>query len=399
MKLTIKQNSNYTNYGLYIFIFFFLSFLPQLMPILSNISFLYKLLIEISFILLFLYKNNFLINKKALYICIILSLFDFVSMIYTLQTNVTFTGISNYVVFIITILLFLGILPNYKYQDKDLYNFLKYFLIFMFISVIYNIVVNFKYLSSFMSLSSSYDVYFCSFFDNKNTYGIFLFYGIVAAIYFEKYDKKVAYIMQGLLFITNIFTLCRTSLLVSIIFLVIESIYNKNYRKLLIIIFVILILVRKLLIDSHFYEQVIKLIIRPNSDMGARVNIWNSILQDFDIFSLIFGKSDFVTSEYFLAHNYLNVYTHNSYITYILYGGIIRLLFIFGLMIKLISSNFNKKRNTDYKFIICLFFCYFIYSFGENISLLQGTTISFINNVFIILIPIMIRKSNEFTHF
>lgn len=169
MKLTIKQNSNYTNYGLYIFIFFFLSFLPQLMPILSNISFLYKLLIEISFILLFLYKNNFLINRKALYICIILSLFDFVSMIYTLQTNVTFTGISNYVVFIITILLFLGILPNYKYQDKDLYNFLKYFLIFMFISVIYNIVVNFKYLSSFMSLSSSYDVYFCSFFMNKNT--------------------------------------------------------------------------------------------------------------------------------------------------------------------------------------------------------------------------------------
>lgn len=289
-------------------------------------------------------------------------------------------------------------LSNKKSNEFDATKFFNYFLIFVMLACIYNIIKNFSLLFSLSNISNKY-INISSFFTQRNAFGQLLFLGTIANVFLLIKTKNKKYIITLLIILLNLlFSFSRTAIFSTIIFLFIvyyKKYMNLKYKKNIIILFFVIIAAFLLLLifknDSlkNFLEYYV---LRKEDGLTGRSTIWEACIKKLSGFRIFYGyglgSSNKIMSYYNLSNS------HNTIIEILLSGGLALLSFyviIYGIVLNAIK----KIKNSDVRIVLIAFYISFIvYSLFEKIMIFGTGYASVIFTLFFIAIPLL-YKNNE----
>ncbi len=358
----------------------------------SSVNTLLKLILLLVFFVCTLVASRFKISKSilphsAFFLFLLSQFFCFLDI-----RNIN--AISSLGQIVISFL-FLLVIPTIRQSEKSIIKGLIVFLIFNYFSIVYNLIIHFDFFISFQFLSSvNYRIY--SFFDNKNTFGMVLFIGLVLLFYLKYLSFfKGKYIFRLLLFVQLFaiaFSMCRTSLLCSVLFIFGYLIINyKRYFSLTLFIMVLGMVsffvpfFRNMVFDillrvdvgtyrDVIYEGAIKLI-ASSPVYGYGVDNWADLL-------LISGG---------------NTYSHNGFLTILLDGGIINSLsYLLVIVFSFRSAWKIRFKNAMLsKTILLYLLCFLIYSYFESVVLCSSSAVNSYFTFAGVVVPILIFNKSE----
>lgn len=282
-------------------------------------------------------------------------------------------------------------------QIENIEKFYRIIVYFMFAASLYNMIVHFNSLIHLTSLAVYNSENICSFFDNKNTFGVFLLFGVLAATILKILTNEVKWILfAGIFLVNELMSMCRTAIILSLLLIFISFFVNKEQRVKSIFLAIGIILA--ILLILHNNDSVSNYIFNNLFGNSNSVDVRNSYVENMLPLAkgahLLFGYGESNAS--LLAGQYTgNQYYHNTYLKELISGGIVRL----GIQISgIILSFFYGIKCRGYNKTIgnlCLLstMVYLIYSNVESVSLFDSPVVGMMAVIFIISIPIMLYNS------
>lgn len=378
----------------YLGCFVVLAMLPQVIGFNgSTIDTLFKFLLIGA--LIFLMINREHITMVSKYFCFFL----IVSFIRTLGTIIwneegIFSETQSWIIEVLLLyVLYECILYIKNIQTKEIILFYKIFVCFMIIAAVYNIIVHFNSLLHITSLSVYNTEDICSFFDNKNTYGVFLLFGTLAAVILKIVLRQQRWAGIAVLFIVNeLMAMCRTALVLSAVLVLASFIVDRKTRFrgiILLILFIgaITVLAKQNTSVNYFLTNTL---FGNSNSLDARNDYITNMLPLARGGSFWFGYGNSNATQ--LAVKYTgNAYYHNTYLKCLISGGIIKLVLQISAI--MLSIRYGLKNRFYNKTIgnLCLLstFIYIIYAFVESVVLFDTPVIAIMTVMFIISIPIL----------
>lgn len=359
-------------------------------------------IIGFSIFLFFSIYHSKSISKFGIFISFFYLLISIITLIFHRDHLVDDTksfGLNINIIAVMLNISFIYFNIDNKMNENDLIIINRLILIIGVLSSIYNLLLGGFSISKMINANNIYTVATCSFFDNKNTFGVFSFFSIIAGIYLLFKDKYKVLII--LLLFLQVFTLIisfsRSSLLIFVIFISILLILLIANRKKLSYIELTVVKVSGLLfllllitvgcmfiLNDNFHEFVDRTIIRSDFGDAGRSNIWEQGLTLIDLGSvdLLFGIgwSD--------LNSYGNSYLHNIYIELFVVGGIFKLLIYLYLFIYAFVNLRKKKKYglISYIGISCLF-SYIIFGMFESQIIFELGITPFLFMLYIFIMP------------
>lgn len=345
---------------------------------------------------IFIYSTNNKMKFSARYLWVLL-VYATVELLVVLaglldEGYVTF-NLKDQVVPLIYISVFLVILGNYKLSIESLKTINLYYIIFLVLACLYNLYLNIDSLTSFLSIDSSYDATFSSFFENRNTFGFFTAFGLMLTfinLSIEKNKKwRNMYMLSVVLFFASLFlTLSRAPFLMLTVFMAFYSFGALGFLNRL--KYSILIgLACLLFVQVIGYDFISDNLLRPEAGSSGRDVIFNFGYDFFLQNNVIFGSGydrPFAALEATLQHSTF----HNTYITLLVTGGICKLvvyilslLLSYAIILKL--KRFDKKLGFAFMGIL---FATTLYGFFESNFIFQASAGNFLTTLYVIFIPL-----------
>ena len=226
----------------YMFLYCLFAILPTIiLGIFADVK-EYKTIIwiwDVLIILIFFAFNAFRVKKISKSSLIMGSLFLFIiALQYITYSHSLQTGLVQELYTVLPIVYFIHftaifiLLTNVKVEKFDAIYFFKYFLYFVIISCIYNILKNYQYIFNINNITSKY-INISSFFSQRNAFGQLLFLGTICNMYILEVDKKKKWYVSAIFILMNlIFSFSRTAIFSTCIFLIIHFILkNANVFK------------------------------------------------------------------------------------------------------------------------------------------------------------------------
>lgn len=377
------------------FVYYIAIFIPQILPIPAAFNSPYKALVLLTFLGYFLINYvNSNISFEALLLALTIMLLQIISFCYSIEFlsyNKYLNENINILILPIYTFIFYGILDNTAVGKDDICKFFKWFIIFIIIACIYNIVKDTKYILNFLYIEDAYEYNLASFFDNRNTFATYLVFAIIGCIYVHTVEHKKYIYFLLLLFLANLFfTLSRTSIISFSAFLFVYfwiSSQKKMAVRIVVINILFCILAIVLSMDSvnNFLYNVL---FRVESGTTGRSRIWLLGLDFYKSNNIIFGTG------YGAGSSYLDIITkrqsfHNAYINILVTGGIVLLVFYLLLIIYTMRINLRilKKDHTMGAFFIGIMVFYLTSAIAEGYVLLTSSGLSFLISIFVLVLP------------
>jgi len=241
-----------------------------------------------------------------------------------------------------------------------------------------------------------------SFFDHKNTYGIYSFFSVISGIYLLLRDKHKFFCLglTVLQLFSLIISLCRSALLISFVFLLLFSfislgkkeLFSNSERKvfkigLFLVIFVGVALLSAYLSISSFKNFVDKAIIRQDFGDAGRSGIWESGVELLDVDNIADLFLGIGWAELYAGGN---SYLHNVYLELFVVGGVVKLVFYFFILlfgIKINLKNKPRKGSIINIFGFTMVISYIVFAFFESQIILELGITPFMFILFIYIIP------------
>lgn len=269
-----------------------------------------------------------------------------------------------------------------------------------------------------------------SIFTNKNTFGLILFAGTIASSISIKIDNSnkarniLMILVQILLFGTTVISLCKTAILLLVIYYFCSLIYKlitteRLTKKLKIISFAVigalgLVAVIFVFVPSFaamfgskisaIQQKIYFLFVNYGAEtIGSRTEAWAAVFQTINGESIFFGLGDKIYEEYYVAStNAVKFWgilpyhsTHNSLLNIYLQGGLIRLLSYVALIVylyRVVIKTMKKDSKTSFYLLLGLVI-FTMYSMVEAILFGFHDTIAIIINILCITIPLSFYQS------
>ena len=266
---------------------------------------------------------------------------------------------------------------NLKCDEKAIYWFMRILLVLGLISCIFNIFLyGTDILNQLNSVKIEGNTYIAkSFFAQKNQFALFLYTAVIADIFLlikdNKWYIKILLLVILVFFIFNlVFTQSRTGLIIVTAFLGLMLIFNDRVRlKIKIPALVILAIFGAVFLQyilkyhSDFIEE--KLIRKESiKTFSSRTSIWQT---GWDLLNQseenkIFGIGRFQGTTVIEKKFPPITQFHNSYMEYLISGGIIELIYVISIylfiIIKMFISNLDKRYKIMYTIMYLTFFVY-----------------------------------------
>ncbi|WP_379970600.1 O-antigen ligase family protein [Ectobacillus sp. sgz5001026] len=389
-----KEEQNKGNLLIIFFAYYIAIFIPQILHIPTSINTLYKGAILLIFLGYFLIRYmRFKISLKPIMLALILFLIQIISFCYSLkfiEYNKYINDNINIIILPLYIIIFYSILHDKGVNKHDLCKFIKYFIVFMIIACVVNIIMNIHNITNFFSITTGYEYNMASFFDNRNTFGIYLSYAIIGGVYVRGFEqKKYIDFVLVLLLMNLLLTLSRTAIISTCVFLLsYYLIISKNIiSKLVIIITLSCIVYIGLSIDSvsNFLYNVL---FRVESGTAGRDEVWLSALNFYTENNIFFGTGYGVGSTY-MDNMTLHKSFHNGYISTLVTGGIALSIFYLLLIVYTVRINLKilKVDHVMGAYFIGIMICYLISALTEENVLLTSSGLSFLISIFVLILP------------
>lgn len=378
--------------------FLIIALLPQIIGINgSMIDSLYKVgAIGILFLLMIRSHNSQIVSRYY-------AIYMFVSIAAILGTlTVNNTNIQNEIMSLIISLLLLYILYECvigatRIEKEDIVVFYKLIVYFMLVASIYNMTIHFNSVLHFTSLSVYSSEGICSFFDNKNTYGVFLIFGTLAATILKMLLKQKRWSFFSIVFAFNeLLALCRTAIILSVFligisFLVEEGKRKKNIVLLLVIVGLASIFIQK---SKTINSYVFGTILGSTKSIESRNNYINQMLFLITGWHSIVGYGS--TNATQLAAQYTgNQYYHNTYLKIMISGGALKMFLQISVIALSLKYGIRCLRYNKMIGSLCIMsiVVYMIYASVESVILLDSPVVAIMATMFILSMPILFYNS------
>lgn len=379
-------------------IFIVLAMLPQIIGFNgSMVDSIYKLLLLAWLFIMTLASKNI---GKVSYFTLIFIVVSLINTIGTLAIN-NISIVSEVYIFLIGIILSIILVESALKENTlrffDVLVFYKIFVYFMLIAAIYNMIIHFNSLLHITSISVYNSENICSFFDNKNTYGVFLIFAVLASTILNIITREKLWLVSSGIFLVNeLMAMCRTAILLSLILIAISFWVDesKKIRNAIVFSLLIITVVATLNTNDFVREYVLNNLFGSTKSIDARNSYIEALLPFARGAQLWFGYGNRGALE--LAAQYTgNVYYHNAYLKELMMGGIIKL----GTQIFVLLTSFKygfrcrKLKKTIGNLCILSTIIYIIYVFAESVILFDAPVVAIMAVMFIISMPILFYNS------
>lgn len=379
-------------------IFIVLAMLPQIIGFNgSMVDSIYKLLLLAWLFIMTLASKNI---GKVSYFTLIFIVVSLINTIGTLAIN-NISIVSEVYIFLIGIILSIILVESALKENTlrffDVLVFYKIFVYFMLIAAIYNMIIHFNSLLHITSISVYNSENICSFFDNKNTYGVFLIFAVLASTILNIITREKLWLVSSGIFLVNeLMAMCRTAILLSLILIAISFWVDesKKIRNAIVFSLLIITVVATLNTNDFVREYVLNNLFGSTKSIDARNSYIEALLPFARGAHLWFGYGNRGALE--LAAQYTgNVYYHNAYLKELMMGGIIKL----GTQIFVLLTSFKygfrcrKLKKTIGNLCILSTIIYIIYVFAESVILFDAPVVAIMAVMFIISMPILFYNS------
>lgn len=325
------------------------------------------------------------------------SIIDIFGIIIINEASVLNEGMNLLVSILLVFVLVEPALKTTSVNKDNILVFYKIYTYFMLVASIYNLIVHYDSLIHITSLSVYNAESICSFFDNKNTFGVFLIFGIVATTILKVITKQNKWLLISVIFLLNeLMAMCRTAIILSIVMIAFSFfVDNKNRIKNITIFLCILLVSLYLIFNNQVVNRFIfETLFGSTLSLDARSNYIDNMLPLAKGIHFYFGYGNDEAVN--LAKLYTgNAYYHNGYLKAIISGGIIK--FALELIAILFSVNYGRKCRRFDKRIgnLCILssLVYVIYNFAESVLLFDKPVVAIMAVMFIISMPIMFYNS------
>ncbi|WP_438477771.1 O-antigen ligase family protein [Streptococcus pluranimalium] len=333
-EINISKRSNKLQSLLFSFIFAML--IPTIVysTIINDIKVLTVLMLfaYILMYVIFIYYIRFVPRIGLIFtlILILVSLLNFIAIYFT-NDIIDIQDIASMLAKYLSYFLFFLCLKNETLHSKDFMFFLKKFIILAIIACIYNLIANRSNFSQLVTINSSYEVNFKSFFGNRNQFGGFLFLSNIALVYYNYVSERLEKLFIPCSFIminiNLLLTMSRSALLATGIFYFLLLLYFVSKLSLKAnIIFLINVILLFFIMRSQVVVNIInKYFIRADVGDSGRFDIWQQGINIFLSNNIILGSGSNAAIQ--IAH-YQGVKVnqfHNFFIETLLDGGLVNL--------------------------------------------------------------------------
>ncbi len=306
-------------------------------------------------------------------------------------TNIS--GIINIVVIVAMTYLFLSAPYEVsKFDIGDVTFFLDSLILLSLYAVIYNAITNPDSIVNFMSNKNVYQNMMYSFFDNKQTFGMFLFIAFIASVLQYVIKGQSRYLFAMLIFFLNLFIcLSRTALFACLAFLILVPLLMFRVKpKLSYTLFSsIAIAVLVVLMVPDLREFLFDVVLDTDDTMETRGEIWSDALSALHGKFLIFGYGEGNVANLLRSENAASKYSHNGIVQVLLTGGIVKICLYMLVLIKGVSASINvAKHNKSLGLaFICAIATIFVYSMGESIVFLDSSVPCIVASIMCLAMP------------
>lgn len=381
-------------------IFIILALIPQILGFNGSIvDTLWKMVIMCGFLILKMNLGNMTISRSSIIFIMLYFFNNVITMM--LNPNKSISSIFNVILFGLLFLMF------YEMPRKDkiihngrILNFYKIFAYFIFISCVYNMIKNANTLAHITSNTVYGSQIVCSFFDNKNTFGVFLIFGCLAAMFMYYFSKQKRWLLFIIIFMINeLMAMCRTAIILSIIILVVSILVVDNKSKLsrkIISISIIICLLFLIRSNIGIKNYILNNIFGSTTSIEARNTYVDNMIGLLQGVHLIFGYG--LSNSSVLAATYTgNQYFHNTYLKVAISGGIFyEILFLGMIMFSLKKSIAVYKCNRAVGGLCVLsLIVYLIYASVESVILFDTPVVAMVATIFVISMPILFNRTND----
>ncbi len=401
--MLVREN-NRLNLGKVYFFYLFFALLLQILGIDAKGNLLDTLwkVIVISFTLL--YVANYTEGKieQSLILPVLFYIMGQMLAMLFLPSNFAsqiglFSSFANIAV-IIAMLFLLFSLPNTcrSFCVKDAISFYKAFLLLVFYAVLYNLIVNPQAVFGFMNNDTAYSNMISGFFDNKQTFGMFLFMATMCCVALFVLENKTKYLYFTVFFFLNLFIcLSRTALLACVAFLIaiMFLMYNHN-RKLFKGVFgFCIIAILLVLFVSPLRDFLYGVVFDTEATMDARKDIWAIAFEQLDGAAFFVGFGEGSVSA--VLENEINAqYSHNGIVQVLLTGGILKLILYVFILARSLKCYFTIRKHdkTLGNLFLSMFIGLFVYSMGESIVLFDTSMPCVAATILVVALPSCFEK-------
>lgn len=377
-------------------IFIIAALLPQILGINGGmLDMVWKLVVIGS--LLFLTRKNFLSFYLYSFIYILLSSTSQICAVAFNNESILSVLVNLVITTLVVIVFFNYPLQVKKIKIDEILIFYKIFVYFMLISCIYNVVLH----PSRIFTLTSFDIYgseeICSFFDNKNTFGVFLLFASLATVILKYYTKqnRWSYIL-GLIIINEIMAGCRTAIIISIVLMIASILITKNgitFKRIIITALVVAVFAF-LLNYIEIFNRIFNNLFSSTESMDTRNDYIDSMKPLITGIYAVFGYGNATSAE--LAYKYTgNQYYHNTYLNIIITEGIIGLILFASIIFMSIKTAIKIKKYDRGASFLCVLSCfvYLVYAYVESTLLFSTPVVSMLSTIFVVSMPILFLKA------
>lgn len=294
----------------------------------------------------------------------------------------------------LSVFIFACIPSKLKITKNNLDVFMSMIVILGTVACIYNIIINFRGISSVLYINNAYEVNYKSFYLNRNSFAQLLYISMIANTVLFYKDKTfynwLCYILFGINMITS---LSRTAILSIIIFIFILFInfLVKKPMYLLSLITILGILIRYVFLNPILYNFMTNILLRGNMGTNGRSSLWNIGFKVLNETSWFFGTGYFTSIQFIEKLGFDLEEFHSFYIETLVGGGIFDLLLIFSIfifMIKRIKRIYTYSKEIGL-ILISAYISLMIYSLFESSSFFTMGYVGSLFTIFFITVPLL----------
>ena len=307
------------------------------------------------------------------------------------------TVIVDVVVISAMVYLFYAFPSNLKdnsYDDLDWY--LKAYIIFMIAATIYNLIKNPSSVFGFINNKSVYSNMMMSFFDNKQTFGMFILMAVICSCFQYALTSKKIYAFLIVYFVAYLFVcLSRTALLAGVAFLVLALILSIRYNSKFFIFLTVMgvIALAAAFLIPQLRNFINNVVLDTDVTIEQRNTIWDTAFKSLIGIHRWVGYGDGMTTNA-LRTMHTSKYAHNGIVQVLITGGFIK-LFLYALVTFRCLKAILYIRKFDAllsNLFLATIISIFIYSMGEVIILYDTTAQSVAATVLCSGFPIMFES-------
>lgn len=296
----------------------------------------------------------------------------------------------------ISFFVFLILFNTYNINEEQLMLFMKLFVIFILYACIFNIFVNYDIITSLSTSIRSYELNLSSFFDNRNTFGFYLFLAAACNFYLILKNRRNLFFYFTMLIIVGslLLTLSRSSMVALLVFLLAFLILEnriKLYFKYFVACVGIIVAIATI---PSLNEFITNNVIREEAGLSGRDAVYSQAAGLLNTGKDILFGIGYNSSQAQLEQQTGYTSAHNTYLAILMRGGVLLLSFFIVAMI-FAANKMAKVRQHNQQlgnFFIALLISYLVYSFTESQVIFFSSVTSFTITTFIIFIPLYLSN-------